>query len=336
MATEVTDKAHNPTEREYVATVRNDPTTVLFVAGFGRSGSTLLGQILSGVPGFVHVGELNFIWEHNVLQNRDCGCGLPFRDCPFWIEVMGVAFGGMDVINAHEMVELQQHTTRTRHALQLLNSTTRQRVVEQSRPFIEATEKIYRAVRQVSGASVVVDSSKLPPYGFLQGQSDNVDLRCVHLVRDPRATAYSWLRRASTASDGGDGYLPPIGTVESSLTWTTWNLIAERLWSRDRKRYLRLRYEDFAADPQLWSRRACELAGVDNPSLPFDPDGCLNVGVSHTVAGNPNRFNSGAIRIRLDHEWNSLISNRQRLAATALTLPVLHRYGYRISRSRTP
>lgn len=329
------NKAQQQSQTRYVAPVRTDPTTVLFVAGFGRSGSTLLGQILSGVPGVVHVGELNFIWEHNVLQNRDCGCGTPFRQCPFWREVMGVAFGGLDVIDAHEMVALQQHTTRTRHALQLLGSMTRRRVIAESRPFIDATEKIYRAVREVSGADIVVDTSKLPPYGYLQSQAELVDLRCVHLVRDPRATAYSWLRRSSSTSGDGDGYLPPIGTVESSLTWTTWNIIAERLWSHDRSRYLRLRYEDLVADPHLWSRKTCELAGISEPVLPFADDGCLNVGVSHTVAGNPNRFDSGAIRIRADQEWESLISNRQRLAATALTLPVLHRYGYRAARNRT-
>ena len=98
----------------------DDRVRVLFISGFGRSGSTILGQALDGAPGIVHVGELNFLWEHNILQNRECGCGLAFSDCPFWQEVMGRAFGGSDGVDALEMVRLQHLGTRTRHTFEML------------------------------------------------------------------------------------------------------------------------------------------------------------------------------------------------------------------------
>ena len=104
----------------YLDPMSDERVRVLFISGFGRSGSTILGQVLDGVPGVVHVGELNFLWDHNVLKNRECGCGLPFSDCPFWQEVMGRAFGGSDGVDALEMVRLQQLGTRTRHAMELL------------------------------------------------------------------------------------------------------------------------------------------------------------------------------------------------------------------------
>jgi D-aminopeptidase len=59
------------------------------------------------------------------------------------------------------------------------------------------------------------------------------------------------------------------------------------------------------------------------------PDGVL----SHTVSGNPNRFETGAIELRPDHEWISNMSPRDRALVTVLTSPLLYRYGYRIAAS---
>ena len=113
-----------------------------------------------------------------------------------------------------------------------------------------------------------------------------------------------------------------------------WNIITELLWRKDSQRYLRIRYEDFVREPQQWSQRMTGLAGKPQALLPFDAEGRLNVGVAHTVAGNPNRFDSGSIGIRADQEWESRIATRQRLAVTALTFPVLHRYDYPVAPSR--
>jgi hypothetical protein len=309
---------------------------VLFISGFGRSGSTILGQVLDGAPEMVHVGELNFLWEHNVLQNRECGCGLPFSQCPFWQEVMGRAFGGSDAVDAAEMVQLQRLGTRTRHAIELLTPPTRRRLVARMQPLMDATEALYRAIRDVSGAQVVVDSSKLPPYGFLQGQSPGVDLRCVHLVRDPRAAAYSWTKRTTAGETGEDGarsWLPEVGPVHSAITWTTWNLVTELLWRRDRQRYLRIRYEDFVADPREWSRRVAAVAGVPDAALPFVDAHTIEVGVAHTAAGNPNRFNRGAVTIRSDERWRREFRRRDQIGVVGLTLPMFARYHY-LSRRR--
>ncbi|HEY3834131.1 MAG TPA: sulfotransferase domain-containing protein [Acidimicrobiia bacterium] len=306
---------------------------VLFISGFGRSGSTILGQVLDGVPGIVHVGELNFLWDHNVLKNRECGCGLPFSECPFWQDVMGRAFGGSDGVDALEMVRLQQLGTRTRHAVEMLAPPSRARLLKRMRPLMEANEQLYRAIREVSGAEVVVDSSKLPPYGFVQSQSAGVDLRCVHLVRDPRAAAYSWSRRSSKTADDGSatgpaGWLPEVGPAHSAITWTIWNVLTELLWRNDRERYLRIRYEDFVAEPRVWSQRVVELAGLPHAALPFVDDRTIEVGVAHTAAGNPNRFNRGAVSIRSDDEWRRRFPRRDQLGVVGLTLPMFARYHY--------
>src|SRR5438105_15565281 len=63
------------------------PTTVLFIGGEGRSGSTLLDRMLGQLPGFFSTGELREVWNRGLIENLDCGCGLSFRSCSFWTAV---------------------------------------------------------------------------------------------------------------------------------------------------------------------------------------------------------------------------------------------------------
>jgi hypothetical protein len=82
--------------------------TVLFIAGGGRSGSTILHNLLGQIDGFVAVGELRYIWGRAALKNQSCGCGVPFSQCVFWHDVMIKAFGGLDRSMAREMLDLTE------------------------------------------------------------------------------------------------------------------------------------------------------------------------------------------------------------------------------------
>jgi hypothetical protein len=52
------------------------------------------------------------------------------------------------------------------------------------------------------------------------------------------------------------------------------------------------------------------------------------LGAAHTVSGNRVRFLSGRVPIRQDDAWLAAMPTGQRRAVTALTLPLLGRYGY--------
>jgi hypothetical protein len=53
------------------------------------------------------------------------------------------------------------------------------------------------------------------------------------------------------------------------------------------------------------------------------------------VAGNPNRFKTGQVTIRLDDEWTRRMPRTRRLVVRALLWPFLLRYGYPL-RSGSP
>jgi hypothetical protein len=52
---------------------------VLYIGGWGRSGSTLLDLILGQAPGVFSAGEVREIWQSGLVENRPCGCERPFR-----------------------------------------------------------------------------------------------------------------------------------------------------------------------------------------------------------------------------------------------------------------
>jgi hypothetical protein len=300
---------------------------VLYVVGLGRSGSTILSNSLGQIGGYFSAGELNFIWKNNVIEDRLCGCGRPFRECPVWMRVMDEAFGGMDGADPREMMRLQASGTRTRHIPLMLAPRGERVLRERLEKLLMNYERLYEAIASVTGSRVVVDSSKEPAHGYAMSMISGVDFRVVHLIRDPRAAAYSWLKKKPQPDSEEIEHMARFSPAKSSALWDSWNASAEALWRRTPERYMRLRYEDFVAEPRKSLARILGLVGV-TAELPLAGEREVALAVSHTVSGNPNRFETGAVELRPDQEWVSGMSLSDRALVTALTLPLLKHYGY--------
>ena len=61
--------------------------------------------------------------------------------------------------------------------------------------YVAILDRLYRAIRQVGGDAIVVDSSKHASTAFLLRRVPSVRLRVVHLVRDSRGVAFSLLKK---------------------------------------------------------------------------------------------------------------------------------------------
>jgi len=304
----------------------NDKVKVLYIAGGWRSGSTLIDNLLGQIEGFFSVGEIYYIWDDNLIDDRLCGCGRPFRECEVWRGVMEEAYGGMDRVDAHEMVRLRSSGARTRHLPLLMLPRGRSLLKARLGNYLDNLEKLYQGIASSTGSRVVVDSSKLILYGYLLGMLPSIDLHVVHLVRDSRAFTHSWTRKKYQPDL--DRFLPQYSPVYSALLWDATNLAAEGFLKNPPERHMRLRYEDFVARPREALTRMLDLVGEDVRSLPFVDDHTVELGTNHTVSGNPGRFDTGTIKLRPDEEWQDKMPGSYRRIATMLTLPLLWRYGY--------
>src|SRR5918999_5234141 len=296
---------------------------LLYVVGLGRSGSTVLSNSLGQVGGFFSGGELNFIWRHNVLENRLCGCGRPFHECPVWMEVMDEAFDGMDKVDAREMMRLAHPGPLTRHIPLMLSPRGEGVLRERLEEFLNNYGRLYETIGSVTGSRVIVDSSKEPAHGYAMSLVPDLDFYVLHLIRDPRAAAYSWLKKKPQPDTDTREHMVRFSPTKSSALWNSWNASAEALWRRTPEKYLRLRYEDFVANPRKSFERILKLLGEEGAEPPLVGKREVKLGISHTVSGNPNRFETGAVELRTDREWVSRMNSRDKALVTALTFPLL-------------
>ncbi|MEJ7706837.1 MAG: sulfotransferase [Nocardioidaceae bacterium] len=309
---------------------------VLYVAGSGRSGTTVISHILDQLDRVFAGGELRFLWQRGVVEDHLCGCGRPFSDCPFWTAVMAEVYGKRpesDVLDADAIGRRLLSRLRVLRVPAMLMRRSLGRSPVPGHADDQTIRRLYDAILKVTRAKVIVDSSKLPPYGLLLSQQPNIDLYVLHVVRDSRATAFSWLRKKESLDYGDDGELmPQMQTWKSSLLWLWWNFVTFIAWRRGR--YLRVRYEDFVADPKAAMTSIADLIDVDCADLPFASPTSVRLAPAHFVAGNPNRHTTGAIEIRPDNEWRDVMPAKHFSTVTALTSPGLLSFGYSLGRRR--
>jgi hypothetical protein len=192
----------------------------------------------------------------------------------------------------------------------------------------------YRVLSEVTGADVIVDSSKRPSNAACLRLMPGVDPYLLHVVRDPRGVAYSRLRRKKNPD--GAGEMPVISSRYSALDWVATNVAAEDVTHAEPHRSMLLRYEDFVSEPKETIRRIAARIGKDLSPNPFVDEHTVDLGSNHTVSGNPDRFDRGLISLRPDVAWMDRLSAFDRRLTTSLTLPLLLRYGYPIKPTRPP
>lgn len=304
-------------------------TRVLSIAGSDRSGSTLLDTILGTVDGFFSAGEMRYLWERGVLQERLCGCREPIPQCEVWGAVLDRLSQLRTESAAHHIVdELQM--VRTRYAPLAMMPLTRRRFASRLDELIEVFAELLPVVQEVTGARVIIDSSKRPLYTFMLSLVPNVEVTVVHVVRDPRAIAHSRNRYKRQVDTGEDRALTQARPMTSALSWSMWN-VATRSLFRKHPRYRMVQYEALIDDPEGTVRSILDTTGIPDAAIPNIHGSIVTLQANHTVSGNPSRFKRGDVELRLDAAWRHDMRPLDRRLVTAMTLPLLVRYGYPIS-----
>jgi Sulfotransferase family len=302
---------------------------VLYVGGWGRSGSTLLSHMLGHVEGHVAVGELRYIWQGGPAADELCGCGKRFSECDFWQAVGEGAFGGWDAVEVDEVLDLEATVLRHRNMPLLAAPRLFPAYAAKLRRYSELTERLYAAILEVSGARVVVDSTKNPPYAYFLRRVGGLDLRVVHLVRDSRGVVFSWMKRMVRPEIvDADAHFEEFSPSRAAVRWTECNLAFELL-RRLRTPTARMRYESLVAAPRAEVERVFQRLDPSAPrDLAFLDEGAVDVTDQHSIRGNPMRFAHGRQRVRVDDAWRTQMQATSRRLVTLVTWPLLLSYGY--------
>jgi hypothetical protein len=312
------------------------PRKVVYIGGYSRSGSTLLLRLLAQTPDLTAVGELFDIWRRSYRDDQLCGCGEAFRSCPFWRDVTLKAFGTeperIDWAAYHAWRQAAQgYPAIPRLWIPPLRS---RRFRGELARYVHVMERLFGAIFDVGESRVVLESSKVPQFAWILGEMADVEVHMVHLVRDSRATAYSWTRHKvrpeiSWKTQAMDRH--PV--ARSALEWDLFNVMLGTQ-RQPFASYTLVRYEDLVQDPVRELRRI--EAAVGEPIATEDlGSGTVSLGTAHTASGNPARFTVGPVKIARDDEWRDKLPPAPRAAVTALTLPGLLRYRYPIGSGST-
>jgi hypothetical protein len=307
-----------------------DGRTVLYLMGQDRSGSTILGQVLGELEGCAHLGEIRNVWRAGLVREGLCGCGRSVRSCELWSRAVPMALGAET--EPSEVVAWLRASLRLRNLGPFLESSPGSLSgVPGAAEYVALAGRLYEALFHLTGARVLVDSSKHPVYAALLARVPRLDVRFAQLVRDPRATAYSWGRRTSSPGRPDDE-MWRVSAWRAARAWVLANGAADRVRRRYPERSMLLRYEDAMADPSGAVSALATLAGGLVGKVPVGGDGTVELGSQHSAAGNPVRLQSGRVELREDEAWRTGLRPRDRRVVMALTMPFLHRYGYPIRR----
>lgn len=296
-------------------------TKIIVITGWDRSGSTIIASALGSADGIVTVGEITNVWERGFGQDRQCSCGEPFSRCGFWSPVAAAAFDDTGEAVAARAARAMQDLGN----LQLVQRQLRGKgdALTGSAEYGHLMAQVYSAAADVSGASVLVDSSKKPWHTAVAMGLDDFEVFALHVVRDPRGVAFSFQKQVQYDEEEAMARHSP---TFSSLAWAYRNRLTEAEWGES-SQYLRLRYEDFVSDPRSSLTDIFEMLGHAGP-LPLNAEDELVLTPSHNIAGNPARFQTGTIQLRLDDAWREKLAPGTRRYVSALTVLQRRRYGY--------
>lgn len=303
----------------------SDRLRIVYIAGAGRSGSTILERILGNSPQFFSVGEVRYYWEYIAATDRLCGCGQRLAECSFW---QGVARRGAiaeDVVT--RLAQAARRLDRTRNVPFLAAGLPRTR--QFPREFLDGTRRLYEVMQSFAPGRILVDSSKTPSHLHLLLRIPTIDVRVIHLVRDPRAYVYSesWRRKGDLRANGQTRAMRRLPMGAALAAWIAENAFSGT-WGRRAGGYSILQYEKFAADPGPSIDRVVRELGLPELGIRLASGAPLELMPTHSLSGNPSRLDRGPVVISEDREWREAMPRVTRTLLGAALWPWLLSYGY--------
>jgi hypothetical protein len=300
--------------------------TVVPVCGSAASGAPRLARMLGGAPGCFLVGDVKKLWSRGARDNQSCGCGSAFLDCPFWTEVGEAAFGGWSEVDLELVNGVVEKLHSPGGVIKVLSGKHEWAVAEYGRHL----NRLFGAIRELTGSRVMVSFAKSPYQGMIFGRAADARVRWVHVVRDPRDTAWLWM--TGTVKMGGP---LPISTAGIVARWGRYNVIPPLLSGIERMAYLRVTFESLTREPERTLARVVQFSGraENHHAVPTDDHSVIvldrDTGPCRLVdADFRNQYVSAALPLHETERWRQEMPPLAKAAVTAATLPMMRAFGY--------
>jgi len=263
-------------------------TKLIYIGGYGRSGSTLLEYLLATHPEVVACGEV----ERHLRRfgrRKICTCRQRMQDCPVWSPF--------------------QHTEKD------LKGWSHEQL---TLALLDHVSRDY---------SVMVDSSKTAWRStFIPirlRRKLGADFLLVHIVRDPRGVSWSAIRTRWRPKQGRYDSAT-TATLRAAFGWNAANLACELFGWRYPNNYLRVRYEDLAGAPRQVIEEIYRRVGLSSPADSNEPHNNRHQLYGNRMRFKQVSVSD----LKEDIVWKTAMPKGYRWLVGSLCWPFLSRYDY--------
>lgn len=304
----------------------DDKTNFIFIASLPYSGSTLLSFLLATHPQIATIGEMTGVIESEDPDEYLCSCGEKIIECDFWKSIKA-SMAAKDItfdvanFNMRYMLGTQRYIRRLRTGSLRSNQLEAIRDVlmrwwpgqtQQLKRIGSRNQALVESVLDVTGKPVFLDSSKYHMRIKYQLRYTSLDIKVIHLVRDPRGVVNSYLN-----------YNPGMTSMEAAKLWVYGNHNIERqLHALPNDGFIRVRYEDLCTALDQTLERLYSFCGVE---VGFHADDIHSA--AHHIVGNKMRLRNLS-EIKLDERWKKTLTENQLVEIDKVAKTRRHDYGY--------
>lgn len=265
---------------------------VIYIAGSGRSGSTLIDRVIYSSPKVFSVGELKFLKQYIARrdENNPSRPEEKFKDLnedylsesPFWGEIVkAVKENDYQVFDRYYKID-----KKVVFSILLGQSF----IIKKFNDF-ELYKLIMKKAKEVKGEQVeyIIDSSKSLKKLLSLYQDKRIDLRIVHVVRDARG-------HIASLEKGGFDW------IKLFMLWFKNNFLISVFLGRflNKDIYVSLSYDDFCLNHESYIRIFNKKFNLDIDEDKFLD--VLNSQLDFAFAGNTMRRKK-IDEIRHDEKW---------------------------------
>jgi len=298
---------------------KSERPIIVYIAGYPRSGSTLIDRILGGYARICGCGEIVLAWDYLLDPNALCTCHKNFRSCPLWSQVIEKFTPQVENEEFRKEWERLRIKYEGKGSLKriLLHSRSNQELLR----YLDLTELFLSTLEEAArynDYNVIIDSSKSGWDSLwrplaLQRLAKR-DVRVIHLVRDVRGVMWSHFKGSNTMMEKGELGVGGIRFLRTLICWLQTNVaLAILRFLMPRGHYIMVKYEDIVQNPKEIFRHIAHFLDMDPRKVIAHINASNNVQTGgHQVYGNRMRYQN-TIRIIADLEWKEKLPMKYKL-----------------------
>lgn len=239
---------------------------IIYIAGYGRSGSTILDILIGSLKGIQSLGEVGNLFRTYRREAQSCSCGSLPEACPFWSRILERGPLGSGREKTGRLEETRRRVEGGLGFLWLMNPVQRKRLRSD---YCESTGRLLERLFEETKSTHLVDSTKSAyPFAWralaLQ-RLCGLNVQVIHLFRDVRSVMTSKITGDNRELRFGDsGRMRSSAGLRGLAGWLMGNAAAllTGLFLRNGTYWL-VQYEDLVVQPEQEIRLLGQVLEID-------------------------------------------------------------------------